>query len=276
MKSINFADGRELSLDKPRIMGIINCTPDSFAVRSATPEIAIADAQQMIAESADLLDIGGESSRPGAEPVPIDEELRRIIPVIESIRGFSNIPISVDTNKAAVAEKALEVGADIINDISALQFDPEMVKVAAAGRVPVILMHMKGIPRTMQEKPHYDDVLGEIAAFFEERMAFAEVNKIPREKIILDVGIGFGKRLIDNLTLLKNLSYFKKYGRPLLTGASRKRFIGDITGKEVHERLSGSLAAAVLAVSNGADIVRVHDVTSTKDAVAVAAAMREV
>jgi len=276
MMSIQFADGREFSLEKPRIMGIINCTPDSFALRSTTPEIAITDAQKMITEGADLLDIGGESTRPGAEPVTVEEEIQRVIPVISAIREFSDIPISVDTNKAAVAGKALETGADIINDISALRFDSAMAAVVAAGRVPVVLMHMKGIPRTMQEKPYYDDVLSEIADFFEERMAFAEDNKIARDKIILDVGIGFGKRLIDNLTLLKNLSYFKKYGRPLLAGASRKKFIGDITGREVRERLNGSLAAAALAVSNGADIVRVHDVASSKDAVAVAAAMREV
>jgi dihydropteroate synthase len=256
-------------------MGIINCTPDSFAVHCATLDQAVAMARRMIAEGADILDLGGESSRPGSSPVPADIELSRVIPVIEQIRSFSDIPLSIDTCKAEVAEKALTAGANIINDITALAGDPAMAEVAARRDCPVVLMHIKGTPQTMQIDPRYDDVVAEVSAYFEKRMALARTRGIALDNIILDVGIGFGKRTVDNLTLIGHLREFTRFGRPLLIGLSRKRFIGDVTGKDAAERRDGSLAAAALAVSAGADIIRTHDVGPTKQAVAVAAAVRE-
>lgn len=275
MKTVSLADGRMLDLSRPLVMGIINCTPDSFAVHCSTLDQAVAMARQMIAEGADILDIGGESSRPGSTPIMADIESARVIPVIEQIRGFSEIPISIDTCKAAVAEKALTAGANIINDITALAADPAMAEVAASRNCPVVLMHIKGTPQTMQVDPRYDDVIGEVSEYFEERMTMATARGVGMDKIILDVGIGFGKRTIDNLMLIKYLGAFAKFGRPLLIGPSRKRFIGDLTGQDATERLSGSLAAAALAVSAGADIIRTHDVGPTKQAVTVAAAVRE-
>jgi dihydropteroate synthase len=230
----------------------------------------------MIDEGADIIDIGGESSRPGSEPVPEEVELERTIPVIEEIRSFSDVPISIDTTKASVAEKALTAGANIINDISALAFDPDMAGLAARIGCPIILMHIKGEPKTMQDNPHYDDVIKEVSDYFAERIDFAESRGIGRGQIILDVGIGFGKRTVDNLTLIKKLDAFKKFGRPLLVGASRKRFIGRVTGMDTDQRIEGSVAVAAMAVQNGADIVRVHDVAQTRQAVAMAAAVREV
>ncbi|NMC43642.1 MAG: dihydropteroate synthase [candidate division Zixibacteria bacterium] len=275
MTSLTLADGRTLDLSRPLIMGIINCTPDSFAVQCPTLEQAVGMARQMIAEGADILDLGGESSRPGSMPVPSETELARVIPVIESIRGFSSIPISIDTGKAAVAEKALTAGANIINDITALAGDPAMAAAAVRHNCPVVLMHIKGTPKTMQIDPRYDDVIGEVSEYFEERMNQAREQGVAEEQIILDVGIGFGKRLIDNLTLVKHLHAFARFGRPLMVGLSRKRFIGDLTGADASDRLPGSLAAAALAVSAGAHIIRTHDVAPTKQAVAVAMAVRE-
>jgi len=276
MDAISLTDGRRLDFTRPLVMGIVNCTPDSFAVYSNTEEKAIVTARRMIDEGADIIDVGGESSRPGSDPVPLDLELARVLPVIQKIRSFSDIPISIDTTKAAVAEKALTAGVDIINDISALAFDPEMAGVAARHGCPVVLMHIKGKPKTMQDDPHYDDVLKEVAGYFDERIEFACAQGIDRRRIILDVGIGFGKRTVDNLRLIKHLGSFRQFGRPLLVGASRKRFIGELTGMDADHRLDGSVAAAVMAVVNGADIVRVHDVAQTKQAVAMAAAVREV
>lgn len=275
MAVISLSGGRELDFSYPLVMGIINCTSDSFAVRHETFEKAIDAAKRMIDEGAEILDIGGESSRPGSDPVPTETELARVIPVIEKIRSFSVIPISIDTVKARVAEKALTVGADIINDISALASDNQMVSVAAKYGCPVVLMHIKGKPKTMQDSPHYDNVITEVSDYFAERIDFAVGRGIKMENIILDVGIGFGKRLEDNLTLLKNLQHFKRFGRPLLVGVSRKRFIGDLTGQPVENRLSGSLAAAAAAILNGASIIRTHDVAVTKQAIATAAALRE-
>jgi dihydropteroate synthase len=275
MKSISLADGRTLDLSRPLVMGIINCTPDSFAVHCSTLDQAVAMARQMIAEGADILDIGGESSRPGSTPVATDIELARVIPVIENIRRFSDIPISIDTSKAAVAEKALTAGANIINDITALAGDPAMAGVVAGRNCPVVLMHIKGTPQTMQIDPRYDDVIGEVSEYFQMRITRAQAQGVAADKIILDVGIGFGKRTIDNLVLIKHLQAFARFGRPLLIGLSRKRFIGDLTGQDASERLPGSLAAAALAVSAGADIIRTHDVGPTKQAVTVAAAVRE-
>lgn len=265
-----------ISLTHPLIMGIINCTPDSFAVRSETTEEAVALAKKMIAEGADILDIGGESSRPGSDPVSEEIELKRTIPVIEKIRTFSDIPISIDTVRSTVAQKALTAGADIVNDISALQTDDRMVEVVGQSKCPVVLMHMKGQPKSMQNDPHYDDVIKEVAGFFENRIAHATTNGIAHDKIILDVGIGFGKRTVDNLMLLKHLKNFQKFGCPLLVGASRKNFIGDITGADLSDRREGSLAVATVAVTNGANIIRVHDVAETKQAISMAQAINEV
>lgn len=275
MESVPLADGRTLDLSRPLIMGIINCTPDSFAVQCPTLDRAVAMARRMIAEGADILDLGGESSRPGSDAVPADIELARVIPVIEAIREFSAVPISIDTCKAVVAEKALTAGADIINDITALAADPAMAETAAHRNCPVVLMHIKGTPKTMQVDPRYDDLLGEVSEYFEERMNQAQRQGVAVDNIILDVGIGFGKRTIDNLMLIKHLQAFARFGRPLLVGLSRKRFIGDLTGADAADRLPGSLAAAALAVSAGANIIRTHDVASTKQAVAVAMAVRE-
>jgi dihydropteroate synthase len=275
MMTLALSHSRVLSLHRPLIMGIINCTPDSFAVRTLSAAEAVAASRQTIADGADILDIGGESSRPGSEPVTPEVELDRVIPVIERIRSFSDIPISIDTSKAIVAEKALTAGADIINDISALSFDPNMAGVAAEADCPVVLMHMKGTPVTMQEDPHYDDVVSEVSQFFIERMELAQSCGIKSENIILDVGIGFGKRTEDNVALLKHLRRFTAFGRPLLVGVSRKRFIGDLTGRPVEKRLEGSLAAAAVAVQNGADIIRTHDVAETRQAVLIAAVLRE-
>jgi dihydropteroate synthase len=276
MDAISLTDGRKLEFSRPLIMGIINCTPDSFAVNYADEAGAVACARRMIDEGADILDFGGESSRPGSEPVTEAMESERVLPVIEKIRSFSDIPISIDTTKAAVAEKALTAGADIINDISALAFDPAMAGLAARRGCPVVLMHIKGKPKTMQDNPRYDDVINEVAEYFADRIDYAEKQGIDRRQIILDVGIGFGKRLIDNLRLIRELGAFRRFGRPLMVGASRKGFIGALTGMEVDRRIDGSVAAAALAVQNGADIVRVHDVAPTKQAITVAAAIREV
>jgi len=275
MTIISLSGGRQLDFSYPLVMGIINCTPDSFAVRYETFDKAIDAAKQMIDEGAAILDVGGESSRPGSDPVTAETEFARVIPVIEKIRSFSAIPISIDTVKAEVAEKALTAGADIINDISALTFDNRMASVAVKYNCPVILMHIKGKPKTMQDNPRYDNVIAEVSDYFTERIDFAVGQGIKRENIILDIGIGFGKRLEDNLTLLRHLQHFKKFNRPLLVGVSRKRFIGDLTGQPPENRLSGSLAAAAAAILNGANIVRTHDVALTKQAIATAAALRE-
>ncbi len=274
--SIALPHDRILECAHPRIMGIINCTPDSFAVRHSDTASAVRMARTMIDEGADILDIGGESSRPGSEPVSVAEELARILPVIELIREFSDIPLSIDTTKAAVAEKALTLGCDIINDISGLGFDPDMAPLAAEYNCPIVIMHIRGTPKTMQEHPEYDDVIKEVGLYFTERMALAEEKGIPAERIILDVGIGFGKRRRDNLALLKHHGEFRRFGRPLLLGASRKRFIGSISRTEGDDRIDGSLAVAAIGVMHGADIIRTHDVAHTRRAVALATAIREV
>ena len=271
----SMANGAVLDFSRPLVMGIINSTPDSFAVRSQTLDEAVGLAAQMIAEGADILDIGGESSRPGSEPVSAETELARVIPVIKRVRESSQVLISIDTTKEQVAEKEFTAGENIINDISALAFDPDMSALVAFCRCPVVLMHIKGKPKTMQDDPRYDDVVGEVSDYFSERIASAAEQGIAVEQIVLDVGIGFGKRTADNLTLIKHLGTFKKFGRPLLVGLSRKRFIGELTGESADRRIDGSLAVAALAVYNGANIIRTHDVAQTKRAVAMAAAVRE-
>jgi dihydropteroate synthase len=244
-------------------MGILNVTPDSFADhgRFFDPATALAQAQALVAAGADILDVGGESTRPFAEPVPLEEELRRVIPLIEAIAPEISIPISIDTYKAPVARAALEAGASIINDISALRFDPEMAPLAAAARAPVVLMHMQGTPRDMQQDPHYHDLMGEITAFFRERLEFAISRGIPRDLIVLDPGIGFGKTKEHNLEIIRRLDEFLVLGCPLLLGPSRKAFIGHLTGLAAGpERDVGTLAALLASVQQGAKIIRTHNV----------------
>jgi dihydropteroate synthase len=253
----------------PGIMGIINVTPDSFSDggKFNSAEQAVSYAMCLEEEGADIIDIGGESSRPGADPVPEQEEINRVIPVIRGIRKSSDIPISIDTYKANVADKALEAGANWINDISGLRMDPEMIHIAGKWDCPVIVMHMKGTPRTMQENPCYDDIIEEITEYFKERIAV--LLSLDIKKIILDPGIGFGKRVEDNLMILKELSRFRQLGYPLLVGTSRKSFIGEITDRPVELRIAGSITSVVWSVLNGANLVRVHDVAATKDAIKI-------
>lgn len=270
--------GRQLELSRPLVMGIVNVTPDSFSDggRYLDTQQAVARALRLLDEQADILDIGGESTRPGAEPITAEDELARIIPVIQAVRSDSpHAIISVDTYKAEVARQALQAGADLVNDVSALRFDAEMAGVIAEHKCPVVLMHMQGTPQTMQQNPHYDDCVGEIADFFEERLSFCSDHNIDRARVILDPGIGFGKRLSDNLEILGNLTAFKRFGVPLLVGASRKGFIGMLNSSagQADTRIGGSIAAAVLAVVRGADIVRVHDVAATVEALKIVQAI---
>ncbi|MEW6386805.1 MAG: dihydropteroate synthase [Thermodesulfobacteriota bacterium] len=250
----------------PLIMGIINVTPDSFADggRFFDQEKALSQARTLAAAGADILDVGGESTRPFAEAVPLEEELRRVIPVIQGIRAELPLPISIDTYKAEVARAALEAGANLINDISALRFDPRMAPLAAQRQVPVVLMHMQGTPKDMQTKPHYQDLLGEIKAFFRERLDFAVSQGLSPDLLILDPGIGFGKTFQHNLEIINNLDVFLDLGCPLLVGPSRKAFIGQILGLAPDDRDIGTLAALAVAVSRGARILRVHNVAYTR------------
>jgi dihydropteroate synthase len=267
-----------LATPRPLIMGILNVTPDSFADHGRFFEFAgaLAQARALVAAGADILDVGGESSRPFAEPVSLKEELRRVIPVIEAIVPEIMIPISIDTYKAPVARAALAAGVQIINDISALRFDPEMAPLAAASGAPVVLMHMQGTPRDMQLRPHYHDLMGEITAFFRERLEFATSQGIPRERLILDPGIGFGKNQEHNLEVLRRLGEFLELGCPLLVGASRKAFIGEITGLPAGpERDPATLAALLAAVQGGARIVRTHNVAFARQFFAVWKAINE-
>jgi dihydropteroate synthase len=261
-----------LALDAPRIMGIVNVTPDSFSDggRHADAAAAIAHAKALIAAGADIVDIGGESTRPGAAPTPLEVELQRVIPVIEAIAGRTEALISVDTRKAAVMRAAAAAGADLINDVSALTFEPQSLEAAAASGLPVILMHAQGDPRTMQEAPAYGDVVLDVFDFLEDRIDACRRAGIARDKLIADPGIGFGKSLAHNLALLGALGVFHGLGVPLLVGASRKAFIGALSGVTAPaERLPGSIAAALAAVAQGVQIVRVHDVAETRQALRV-------
>lgn len=258
------------------LMGIINVTPDSFydGGKRFDPAKAVADGIRLVEAGADMIDIGGESTRPGAPPVSAEEELQRVLPVVQGLRRTVKVPISIDTYKARVARAALTAGADIVNDISALRFDPEMAVLVATERVPVVLMHMQGTPQTMQAEPRYSNVLGEVQDFLEARVGVALEAGVERDNIILDPGIGFGKTLDHNLILLRGLPVLASMGYPLLVGASRKTFIGKILDAKPDERLEGSLAAAVVAVLGGAHIIRAHDVKETCRAVRVADAIR--
>jgi dihydropteroate synthase len=252
-------------------MGVLNVTPDSFSDGGAflDPDAAVAHAQRMASDGADLIDVGGESTRPGAEPVSVDEELRRVVPVLERLGG---VPVSIDTSKAAVAGAATAAGAVLVNDVTALRGDPEMAGVVAEAGADLCLMHMLGEPRTMQDDPRYEDVVSEVKAFLEERLGFAVACGISEERVWLDPGIGFGKTVEHNLELLRRLDEIVALGRPVVVGVSRKRFIGSLTGRAEPGRTAGGVAANVLAFLRGAHMFRVHDVAETRDALAVAAA----
>jgi dihydropteroate synthase len=265
--------GKILDLNsRTHIMGVINCTPDSFYAGSCTPDskAAITRGLQMVEEGADILDVGGESTRPGADPVAAEEELKRILPVIEGLLESVSVPLSVDTTKAATARRALAAGAHILNDISALAFDSEMARVAAEYEVPVILMHIKGRPKNMQQNPAYENVVAEILGYFQERIHYAMQHGIKWENLVLDPGIGFGKRLVDNYEIIRQLQRVTDLGRPILVGPSRKSFIGRVLNLTPEESIEGTLAAATAAILNGANILRVHDVKATKRAAAIA------
>ena len=252
----------------PLIMGVLNVTPDSFSDGGEFLDSrrAIEHAAELVREGADVLDVGGESTRPGAEAVGAEEEARRVVPVLDGLVGVG-VPISIDTSKAAVAEAALDAGATWVNDVTALRGDPELAELCAERGCEVVLMHMLGTPRTMQEDPRYDDVVAEVRAFLAERIEAAVAAGIGERRIWVDPGIGFGKTVEHNLELLRRLRELRELGRPILVGSSRKSFIGKITGREVDERLGGTIASNVLALANGADGVRVHDVAEIRDAV---------
>jgi dihydropteroate synthase len=257
-----------------RIMGVVNVTPDSFSDggRYLDPNAAIEHGLELESEGAAILDIGGESTRPGAEPVSETEELRRVRPVIEGLvdRG-TRAQLSIDTSKSGVAAAAIEAGATLVNDVMAFRGDPEMAAVVAQSGVECCLMHMLG-ERTMQQNPHYDEVVSEVKAFLEERMAFAVAEGVAQARILLDPGIGFGKTMEHNLELLRRLDELVALGRPVVIGTSRKSFLGRITGREVHERVAGTIATNVLAYERGARVFRVHEVAPVHDALAVTAA----
>jgi dihydropteroate synthase len=256
---------------RTHIMGVLNVTPDSFSDGGNFLKLddALRQGMKMVQEGADMIDVGGESTRPGSDPLTLNEELSRVIPVIESLSKRTDVPISIDTYKAEVARRALDAGAQMINDISALRFDPEMKKIAREYEVPIVLMHIKGTPKDMQQNPHYEDVIAEINRYLEESISTARKVGIEKNKIIIDPGIGFGKRLEDNLNILKNLKKFSILGCPVFIGCSRKSFIGMILDLPVEERLEGSLAALAVAIMNGANIVRVHDVKESRRVVAL-------
>lgn len=262
-----------LALDRPRLMGILNVTPDSFSDGGQFADLAnaMAQARAMRLEGADLIDIGGESTRPGAAEVPVAEELRRTAPVIAALLAdMPNLPVSVDTRKAAVAQAALQAGAAMVNDVSALEFDAGMAGVVAKARVPLCLMHAQGAPQTMQADPRYDDVLLDVYDELAARIAVAETAGIPRARIVIDPGIGFGKTTVHNLALIRGISLFHGLGCAILIGASRKRFIGTIGGADAPSaRMPGSVAVALAAVAQGVQFLRVHDVGETRQALAL-------
>ena len=268
-----------LGQSRPLIMGVINVTPDSFADGGLCfdQDNAVNHALALAAAGADILDFGGESTRPFSEPTPLNEELQRVLPVIAQVRARTPIPISIDTYKSGVARAALEAGANIINDISAMRFDPDMVHLAREYGAPVILMHMQGTPKGMQAKPHYHDLLGELRAFFQERLDFAMSHGLPRELLVLDPGLGFGKTFQHNMEILNNLDAFLDLGCPLLIGPSRKAFLGHLLGGlPPGERDIGTLAALAVAVQRGAHIVRVHNVAYAKQFFTVLRAIGQV
>jgi dihydropteroate synthase len=260
---------KKFKIDRPLIMGILNVTPDSFSDggKFTEPDTAVNHACRMVEEGADIIDIGAESTRPGSLPVSIEEEWNRIFPVLKNVRQKISEPISIDTCKSEIVRRAFEEGADIVNDVSALRFDPEMAKIVAEYKAPVTLMHMQGTPRDMQKNPAYENLLEEIFEFFEKQVAYAQNNGI--DQIILDPGIGFGKRYEDNFELIRRLPEFRILGFPLLLGTSRKSFIGRALNKNVEERVFGTAATAAISVLNGANILRVHDVKEIRDVISI-------
>ncbi len=265
----------QFDLARPLVMGIVNVTPDSFSDggRHVSAAAAVAHAHRLLEDGADILDIGGESTRPGAASVSEQEELDRVLPVLEALQGIP-VPLSIDTYKPAVMRAALTAGASMVNDINALQ-EPEAMQAVAFTGAAVCLMHKQGRPVTMQQHPEYRDVVAEVKAFLHERVTAVEAAGIARERILIDPGFGFGKTLAHNLQLLRDLEAFRDEGVPLLAGLSRKSMLGAITGREVGERVAASVAAALLAVQRGAAIVRVHDVRETVDALKILNALNE-
>ena len=262
-----YLKNRTLDKPAPLVMGILNVTPDSFSDggRYLKPDDAVCRAAKMIDAGADIIDIGGESTRPGARAISEDEEMDRVIPVIRRIKDAWDIPLSIDTYKERVARMAVtEAGADMVNDISALRFSAGMAGTLARLNVPVVLMHIQGLPQTMQDQPQYGDVIAEIHDYFRERIEFAVTNGIAREKIILDPGIGFGKKVEDNITIIRQLRMFQDFDLPLMVGVSRKSFLGTIAGEAVAEKRMGeTLTAQIASILNGASIIRTHDVKET-------------
>ena len=276
-----FCRDKRLSLAVPRVMGVLNATPDSFSdggryLRNGRidPSVAAAVAEQMVADGAAIIDVGGESTRPGASPVDSEEELRRVIPIVERLSAMATI-ISVDTSKAIVAREALDAGAHLINDVRALE-DPDLLEVVAESDAGVCLMHMRGEPRTMQDAPHYKNVIAEVSDYLRKRAECSEAAGIARQRISIDPGFGFGKSLEHNLALLRHLREIAAIGYPVLVGLSRKAMIGTITQRKSDARVAGSVAAAIFAVQNGARIVRTHDVAETVDALKVATRIMEI
>ena len=259
----------DLVLERPLVMGVVNVTPDSFSDggRFHDPRKAVEHARRLVDEGADILDVGGESTRPGSLPVDVQEELRRILPVLDAMAG-GPVPVSVDTSKPEVMRAAVDAGAAMINDIYALR-QPGALQVAAATDAAVCLMHMQGDPRTMQDDPVYGDVVAEVKAFLDERVAACEAAGIGRDRIVVDPGFGFGKKAVHNLDLIRGIPLLAAAGLPVLAGLSRKSVLGKITGRMVGDRIHSSVAAAIVAVARGARIVRVHDVAATRDALAV-------
>lgn len=257
-----------------KLMGVVNVTPDSFSDGGLylDPEAAVAHGLELAAAGAEILDVGGESTRPGAEPVSAEEELARVVPVIRGLRG-SQSRLSVDTSKAPVAAAALDAGAEIVNDVTALRGDPEVAALCAERDAGVVLMHMLGEPRTMQEDPRYEDVVAEVKVFLAERLEAAVAAGIAEDRVWLDPGIGFGKTGAHNMELLRRLGELRELGRPLVVGTSRKSFIGKVDGSPADQRLGGTIASSVLAAAEGADVLRVHDVAEVGQALSVAAAI---
>jgi dihydropteroate synthase len=269
--------GRLLRLDRPRIMGVLNVTPDSFSDggRFAGAKGALEHARKMVADGADLIDVGGESTRPGADPVPLAEELERVIPVLSALHGALDVPLSIDTSKPAVMRAAVAAGAGLVNDVNGLRAEGAIEAVAETGAA-VCVMHMQGTPRSMQERPHYDDVVAEVGAFLSRQADALLAHGVARERILLDPGFGFGKTLEHNIALFRGLPELAALGYPLLVGVSRKSMIGALLGgRPVTDRVVGSVTAALLAARTGARILRVHDVRETADALAIAAALGE-
>ena len=261
--------GRSLSAhDGPLLMGIVNVTPDSFSDGGKCIEAdrAVAHALELVSQGADILDVGGESTRPGADRVSADEELDRVLPVITGLAQQTDIPISIDTTKSQVARAAIDAGATIVNDVSGLTLDPTMPEVCASADVGVVCMHMLGTPQTMQDDPHYDDVVGEICEYFRERLSALEAAGVARERIALDPGIGFGKTAEHNLEILSHVATLRSLGCPVLIGHSRKRFLAHVLGRPVEERTFGTLGVAIALAMQGTDILRVHDVAAVHDA----------